>query len=274
MNALEWYRNYLFFQTMEPPGYTSDVGHASELREMLQKEGSLLVQPNNPILGQAFVSGKLDAGTVHRALKRHPLTYMEPDKDALCREICGMDTMFSAYVEKFIAKTGWTLSPGRANSRWLLEVLEKPGLIVRHPDWLEKVIAMHPWGWEVAMPEQFFTMHESPCRECLYDPVQKPWEHPNIVGRMLRWLHHRSEQSPRKVALAEKAWPGWMEHLRVGMDVHMQVMGPPDSSWGPSSIFTEKYFESMTTTLLRTWQQPMGDTMEIGGLLEDHTQML
>lgn len=274
MNAFEWHRRYLFLQTMEPLGYTSLTGQPSELRDMVQKEGSLLVQPNNPSLGQAFISGTLDAGTVHRSLKRHPLTYMTPNEDAMCREICGMDTMFVAYVEQFIAKTGWTLSPHRANARWLLGALEHPSQIAKHPDWFEKVIALHPWGWEVAIPEQFYTMHESSCRECLYDPTQKPWEHPSIVGRMLLWLHHRSEQSPRKVALAEKAWPEWMEHLRVGMTVHMQVMGPPDSSWGPSSIFTEKYFESMTTTLLRTWQQPVGETMDISSLLEGQPQLL
>lgn len=274
MNALDWYRNYLFFQTLEQPGYTSEVGPASELRERLQKAGSRLVQSDNPNFGHAFISGELDAGTVHRHLKRHPLTYMDPNETSLCREICGMDTMFATYVEKFIAKTGWTLSAERSNARWLLKVLEQPALIAKHPTWFENVIALHPWGWEVAMPEQFYTMHDSPCREYLYDPTKKPWEHPRIVEQMLVWLHHRAFEFPHKVALAQQAWPQWMEHVRVGMAVHMQVIGSPDGSWGPSSVFTDKYFRAMATSLLHTWQQPIGETLELGSLLEDQPQML
>lgn len=273
MNPVQWWTQVEELRRDLVSAEQFDVPSRLELsarRTELEKIGSVLVQPSNPALGDAFLRRELDPGLLIQTLRKSiSLSYMDPDEASLCQEISDLRTRLDMYVVQFIGATGWTLGDSHGNTSWLYHALEHPLLVDKHPRWFEDVVEEHPWAWRIAFTEQFYASNAAPCRKFLYDKTQEPWANIHTVEKMLCWLHCHESKTPEKAVMATQAWPKWMDHLRNYSQMHYQLLGVPKGDGHPNSVWATRYFQDMATLALEHWKPIIYEPLECGSLLAD-----
>lgn len=266
MNPIDWWHGIKELEMGMQADAPSSELHA--LRVELERAGSVLVQTDNPLLGEALLRDELDPGPLLKTLSRSvSLTYQDPNATNLCREISDMKIQLNTYVTQLIGATGWTLGESPWNMQWLYHALEYPGLVAAYPQWFETVVQQHDWAWGPTFAEQFYMTSDSPCRDFLYDPRQKPWEASGVVEKMIGWLYYKEQSAPEKAALAALAWPEWMAHVRDYTQLHYQIAGAPELSWNAESVWATQYFRKLAERTVDQWKTTLSESWDCSGLL-------
>jgi len=244
----------------------------SSRKEEIEAVGALLVEPTNMALKDAFFNKELDPAAMSRVLRQSktlcytvPAAYADLD-NTLCREVVALQQPFDDYVLHTVRTTGWTLGGSIKNRDYLYDVLENPNMVSKYPDWFERTVHDHPWAWETVFGEQFFLGNSSPCRDFLYDPAKEPWANTDTVAKMVGWMHFNEAETPRKSALATKAWPEWMAHVRSITQLYYGLVGEPKPQWGPESVWAERYFSELASHIMERWESVAPAPLDSTGL--------